>query len=372
MIEVKEITSNRDKKIFVKFPFKLYENNAYWVPPIISQELETFDPKKNPVFQDAEARLFLAYKNGELVGRIAAIINWLEVKKQGLKKMRFGWFDFIDDKAVSSALLDKVFEIGKEHQLEFAEGPVGFSNMDKVGVLFEGFDSKASMMTWYNSPYYVDHYEAYGFKTEKIYQESRFSFQDIKPETFTKARDLIQKRYKVKSLHFKSTKELMPHVDEMFDLFNASYASLSSFVEITDAQKDYFKRKFIKFVNPEYINFVVNQDNKLIAFAVVMPSFSDVIQQIKGQLFPFGFLKLLKARRTSKDAIFYLIGIHPDYQSKGIHTLIFGHYFDVFTKKGIQTCYRTPELEDNTSAIRIWKHFNDEVYKRRKTYKMTL
>jgi GNAT superfamily N-acetyltransferase len=372
MIEVKEISSQRDKKTFIKFPFKLYENNPYWVPPIISQELESFDPKKNPIFKDAQAQLFLAYKNGELVGRVAAIINWLEVKKQGVRKMRFGWFDFIDDKEVSKALLDTVFEIGRKHDLEFAEGPVGFSNLDKVGVLFEGFDSKASMMTWYNDPYYVRHYEEYGFKTEKVYQESKFYFPDAKPDSFIKAKELISKRYKVRSLYFKTTKELMPYVDEMFDLFNESYASLSSFVEITEPQKEYFKRKFIKFINPEYINFIVNDENKLIAFAVVMPSFSDAIQEIKGRLFPFGFLKILKARRTSRDAIFYLIGIHPNYQSKGIHTLIFAYYWEILGRKNIEYCYRTPELVDNTSAIRIWKHFNDTVYKRRKTYKMML
>jgi GNAT superfamily N-acetyltransferase len=372
MIRIKEATNKKDLKAFVKFPFKLYENNPNWVPPIISQELETFNPKKNPIFKDAEAKLFLAYKNGELVGRIAAIINWLEVNKQGVKKMRFGWFDFIDDRDVSSALLNKVFEIGRKHNLEFAEGPIGFSNMDKVGVLFEGFDSKASMMTWYNEAYYVKHYEDYGFKTEKVYQESKFYFPDVKPDSFIKATNLISRRYKVRSLHFSSTKELMPYVDDMFDLFNESYASLSSFVEITEPQKQYFKRKFMKFVNPEYINFVVNEENKLIAFAVVMPSFSDTIQKIKGQLFPFGFLRILKARKTSKDAIFYLIGIHPNYQSKGIHSLIFAHYWEIFNKKGIQYCYRTPELEDNTTAIRIWKHFNDTVYKRRKTYKKNL
>ncbi|WP_115462876.1 GNAT family N-acetyltransferase [Winogradskyella aurantiaca] len=372
MIEVKKVISKKDKLTFIKFPFKIYDNHPYWVPPIISQELETFNEDVNPVFHDAEAQLFLAYKDGEVVGRVAAIINWLEVNNQGVKKMRFGWMDFIDDKAVSKALFDKVFEIAKENNLEFAEGPVGFSNMDKVGVLFEGFDSRASMMTWYNEPYYLDHYESYGFTTEKTYQESKFYFPSTNPESFLKAKDLISKRYKVKSLRFNSTKDIMPHVDDMFDLFNESYARLSSFVEITDLQKEYFKKKFIKFVNPEFINFIVNEQNELIAFAVVMPSFSQTIQDIKGRLFPFGFLKILRARKKSKDAIFYLIGIHPKYQNKGIHALIFNHYYHIFREKGIEWCYRTPELEDNLSSIQIWKHFNSKVYKRRKTYKKML
>ena len=372
MIEVKEITSKKDKRKFITFPFKIYKNNPYWVPPIVSQELETFNEEINPVFQDAEARLFLAYKDGEIVGRVAAIINWLEVRKQNVKKMRFGWMDFINDLDVSQALFNKVIEIGKSHNLEYAEGPVGFSNMDKVGVLFEGFNEKASMMTWYNAEYYIEHYETFGFKTEKIYQESKFNFPDIDPGFFKKAKDVISRRFKVRSLYFKTTKEIMPMVDEMFDLFNESYASLSSFVEITDAQKTYFKRKFIKFVNPEYINFIVNSDDKLVAFAVVMPSFSDAIREINGKLFPFGFLKILKAKRQSKEAIFYLIGVHPDYQNKGIHALIFNHYYEVFSTKGIQWCYRTPELEENTTAIQIWKNFGNIIYKRRKTYKFEL
>jgi GNAT superfamily N-acetyltransferase len=372
MIQLKEVSSKKDKRAFVTFPFKIYSDNPYWVPPIISQELETFNENINPVFQDAEARLFLAYKNGKLAGRVAAIINWLEVNKQQVRKMRFGWMDFIDDKEVSRALFDKVIEIGNAHDLEFAEGPVGFSNMDKVGVLFEGFDEKASMMTWYNAPYYVEHYEDYGFKTEKVYQESKFYFPDVDPAFFKKAKDVISRRFKVKSLYFKTTKEIMPFVDEMFDLFNESYASLSSFVEITDPQKAYFKRKFIKFVNPEYINFIVNEEQKLVAFAVVMPSFSDAIREIKGRLFPLGFLKILKVRKTSKEAIFYLIGVHPDYQNKGIHALIFNHYYEVLNAKDVKWCYRTPELEENTTAIQIWKNFGNIIFKRRKTYKKAI
>ena len=202
-IQVKEISSKKDKLKFIKFPFKIYDNNPYWVPPIISQELETFNTSKNPVFKEAKARLFLAYKNEKIVGRVAAIINRLEVNEQGVRKMRFGWFDFIDDIAVSKALLDTVYSIGQTHKLEYIEGPVGFSNMDKVGVVFEGFEEKSSMMTWYNSEYYIKHYEAYGLSTEKVYQESKFYFPDTKPETFLKATDfsfwLRKSRFVVKN-----------------------------------------------------------------------------------------------------------------------------------------------------------------------------
>ncbi len=369
MIKLKEVQTKKDLKAFVKFPFKLYKDSEYWVPPIISQEIKTFNKKENPVFNDAEARLFLAYKGNEIVGRIAAITNWLEIKDQNLKKMRFGWFDFIDDLEVSKTLLDKVNEIGKDKNLEYIEGPVGFSNLDKVGVMTEGFDSIAPMVTWYNYPYYVKHYEAAGFKIEKSYSESKFPFKNVKPEFFHKAQELIKRRYQLKALNLTKTEEVMPYADKMFDLFNESYASLSSFVAINDIQKEYFKKKFISFINPEYIKFIVDKDDKMIGFAIVMPAFAKALQKINGKLFPFGFRHVMHAKKHSKDVIFYLIGIHPDYQNKGVHAIIFKEYYETFKEKGIETCFRTPELEDNIAIQQIWKHFNPVVYKRRKTFR---
>ncbi|WP_147676245.1 GNAT family N-acetyltransferase [Algibacter pacificus] len=372
MITLKEVKNKKDLKTFVKFPFTLYKDCKYWTPPIISQEMKTFDTNENPVFQDAEAQLFLAYKNNTIVGRIAAITNNLEIKGQNIKKMRFGWFDFIDDLEVSKRLLDKVVEIGKSKNLEYTEGPVGFSNLDKVGVVTEGFDSVTPMVTWYNHPYYVKHYEAAGYEIEKSYIESRFPFANVKPEFFKKAQELIKKRYQLKALKFTKTSEVMPYVDSMFDLFNESYASLSSFVAINDIQKAYFKKKFISFINPEYIKFVVDKDEKLIGFAIVMPVFAPALKKMNGKLFPFGFRHILNAKKNSKDVSFYLIGIHPDYQNKGVHAVIFNEYYETFKEKGIQTCYRTPELEDNYAIQQIWKHFAPEVFRRRKTYKKPL
>ncbi len=369
MITIKEIVTKKELKQFVKFPFSLYKDNPYWVPPIINDELAGFDKSKNPAFENAEARFFLAYKNNIIVGRIVAIINWTEINQQGLKKMRFGWFDVIDDIDVTKTLLDKVYEIGKQHNLEYVEGPVGFSNLDKVGILTDGFDELGSMITWYNHPYYKTHLEQLGYVKEKEYLENKFPFSNIKPEYFRKAQALIKKRYQLRSLNFSSTKQLMPYVDEMFDLFNESYAKLSTFVPISDTQKEYFKKKYIRFINPEYIQFVTDKDENLVAFAIVMPSFSNALQKAKGTLFPFGVFHLLKAKKQSKDVLFYLIGVHPDYQNKGVHAIIFNEYYNVFTKKGIQNCIRTPELEDNTAIHQLWKRFDPKIYKRRRTYR---
>jgi GNAT superfamily N-acetyltransferase len=372
MILIKEAISEKEITAFVKFPFTLYKNHPYWVPPLIKEEVDSFNKDKNPAFQSAEAYFYLAYKDGKIAGRIAAIINWDEVNKQQKKKVRFGWWDVVDDLEVTKALLGKVYELGRKNNLDYVEGPMGFSNLDKVGVLIEGFNEIGSMITWYNYPYYKDHLEQLGYVKEKEYIESQFPFKNVKPEFFYKGQELIKKRYQLKPLVFSKTKDIMPYVDKMFDLFNASYANLSSFVAINDIQKEYFKKKYLPFINPEYILFVEDKEGKLVAFSIVMPSFAKALQKAKGKLFPFGFYHMLQARKNSKEVLFYLIGVAPEYQNKGVHAIIFNEYYNAFTKKGIVNCIRTPELEDNIAIQNLWKHFDPVIDKRRRTYKKQL
>ncbi len=372
MITIKEAITKKEMTDFVKFSFTLYKDNPYWVPPIISEELESFDRTKNPAFQSAEATFYLAYKDGEIVGKVAAIINWDEVNNQKKKKVRFGWFDVIDDIEVTKALLEKVYELGRKNGLEYAEGPIGFSNLDKVGVLTYGFDQISTMITWYNHPYYMDHFEKLGFVKEKEYIESRFPFSNVKMEHFEKANELVKRRYGLKAVNFTKTSEVMPMVDKMFDLFNFTYATLASFVAITDVQREYFKKKYINFINPEYIKFVEDNDGNLIAFSIVMPSFSEALQKANGKLFPFGFLHMLNARKNSKDVVFYLIGVHPEYQNKGVTAIIFNEYYYTFKKRGVETCIRTPELAENHAIHNLWKHFDPIIHKHRCTYRINL
>ncbi|MDY0089497.1 MAG: GTP cyclohydrolase [Flavobacteriaceae bacterium] len=371
-IIIKEANTPKLLKDYVKFPFLLYKNHPYWIPPLISDELETLDKTKNPAFDTAEAYFYLAYQNDKIVGRISAIINWDEVNNQKKRKVRFGWWDVIDDIAVSKALLEKVYELGKKHNLEFAEGPIGFSNLDKVGVLTEGFNRMGNMITWYNFPYYKDHLEQLGFSIEKEYQESRFTFTGINPEQFLRAEKMIKERYGLRAVNFSNTKDIIPYVDKMFDLFNQTYAKLASFVAVTERQREYFKKKYIPFVNPEYIKFVEDKNGKLIAFSIVMPGFSEALKKANGKLFPFGFYHLLKARKHSKEVLFYLIGIEEEYQNKGVTSIIFSEYYKVFTEKGIETCIRTPELEENHAIHNLWKNFNSVVDRRRRTYRKDL
>jgi len=371
-ISIHKVQSKSELKEFVLFPFNLYKNNKFWVPPIIKDEIDNFSPKKNPVFQNADAQFFVAKKNNTIVGRVVAIINWFEVDKQQIKKMRFGWFDVIDDTEVTKVLLKKVKEIGVKHNLEYMEGPVGFNNLDKTGILVEGFDHIGSMITWYNFPYYKDHLERLGFVQEKEYLENKFPFKNVDGAYYKRISSILKKRLKVKPLRFTKTKDILPYVDEMFKVFDKTYSKLSTYVPISEAQIEFFKKKYISFINPEYIIFVADKKDKLVAFAIVMPSFSEALQKAKGKLFPLGLFHLLNAKKNSKDVLFYLIGVDPAYQNKGVTAIIFEEYQKTFKEKNIKNCIRTPELSDNDAIRKLWKDFDPIIIKRRKTYKMDL
>ena len=283
MIQIEEVKNSSDLKKFVKFPFKLYKDSKYWVPPIIREEINIFNSNVNPTLKDANVSLYIAIIDNEIVGRIAAIINSIEVNEQKVKKIRFGWFDVIDDLNVTRKLIDKVIEIGKANNLKYMEGPMGFSNLDKVGVLTYGFDKIGTMITWYNHPYYSSHFKKLNFKVEKQYLEKTFSFQNIDIDYYFRMSKIIQKRYDFKAINFNKTEDVLNNVNEMFDLFNKSYSKLSSFVEINDIQKEYIKNKFLRFINPKFITFVFDKNNNIIGFAIIMPSYAKAVIHGEGQ-----------------------------------------------------------------------------------------
>ncbi len=372
MINIKEITSKGDLTKFVKFPFHLYKDCPYYVPPIIKEELDTMNPKKNPVFKNAEAAFFLAFKDGEIVGRIAAIVNWIEINDQKKSKVRFGWFDAIDDIEVTKALLNTVIDYGKKHQLEFIEGPVGFSNMDKAGLLIEGFEELNTMITWYNYPYYQEHMEALSFEPAATWVEYRIKTPESIKEKVLKFSAIIKERYNLKVLKFKNTKEIIPYVDDMFALLNETYSVLQTFVPIQQYQVNTYKDKYIQYVNPDYITCIADEKGKLIAFAIVMPSFSKALKKMNGKMFPFGFLHLLKAQRTNDTAAFYLIGVDPKFQNKGITALIFKEMNETFLRNGIKIVETNPELEENKAIQALWNGYDHELHKKRRTFKKNI
>jgi len=372
MISIKQITNNKGLKQFVKFPFRLYKNCKYWVPPLIRDEIVTLNATKNPVFKNAEAFYFLAYKDGKIVGRIAVIINHLEIEELKKKKIRFGWIDMIDDIEVTKALLKQVTKIGKAHQLEYTEGPVGFSNMEKAGILTKGFDEMNTMITWYHYPYYAEHFEKLGYKKQATWVEYRLSNPTEITAKVIKFSKLIKKRYSLKVIRFNKKKQILPYVNDMFGLINKTYNTLQTFVPIQQYQIDYYKDKYFSFIHPDYITCITNNDNKLIAFSVVMPSFSKALKKANGRLFPFGWYFLKKALMKNDTAAFYLIGIDPEYQGKGVTAIIFEEMRSIFSKKGIIQTETNPELKENTAVQQLWKDYSPVQHKERSTFTKVL
>ena len=371
MIKVITVKNSKQVKDFVMFPFKLYKECEYWVPPIIKEEIEAMDTGKNPVFKNAEAEFYLAYDEQEnIVGRIAAIVNWVEIKDQKKNKLRFGWYDTIDNIDVSKKLIEKVLEFGKERKLEFIEGPVGFSNMDKAGLLTYGYDELNTMITWYHYPYQKEHLVKLGLKqlAEWVEYKIKIFSEEEAPEKVKKFAEIIAKRYNLKSINFKSTKEIIPYVDKMFELLNITYSPLQTYVTIKQYQIDFYKEKFIKYIHPDFIKCVVDSEGNLIAFLITMPSFSRALKKMNGKLFPFGFLHIFKAQHFNDRVSLYLIGVDPKYQSKGATAILFNDLQQTFNKRGIVEVETNPELVENKAIQAFWKNYESTLHKRRATF----
>tara|TARA_A100001011_G_C14321557_1_gene850973 strand:- start:2601 stop:3734 length:1134 start_codon:yes stop_codon:yes gene_type:complete len=369
-IIIKEAKTKEDYLAFVKFPFALNKGNTYWVPPLIKDEIETIDPELNPVYQNANARFFLAFIDGKIVGRIAAIINWIEIKEIKKSKVRFGWFDVIDDLKVTKLLIDSVIEFGKEHNLKIIEGPVGFSNLDKAGLLIEGFKERNTMITLYNEPYYSKHMKQLGFKIAAKWVEYEIKIDDFdsSPEKVKRFSKLIMERYNLTLLNFKKRREIIPYVDEMFNLLDKTYNRLQTYIPIQDYQIENYKKRFLKFINPDFIKCIVDKEGKLICFSITMPSFTEALKKIDGKLTLFNSYHLIRAMYFNSRASFYLIGVHPDYQNKGITAIIFNEMQKLFNKRNITTVETNPELEENTAIQKLWKNYEHRLHKRRATF----
>lgn len=369
-VTIKVVQNSKDFETFVRFPFSLYQNNPYWVPPLIKEEIETLDPKVNPVYQNADARFFLAYKGETLVGRIAAMVNWIEVNQVGKNKVRFGWYDTVDELAVSKILLEQVVAFAKEHKLTRVEGPMGFSNLDKAGLLIEGFEEQNTMITLYNAPYYQEHLKALGYSMNAKWVEYEIKIDDFEesPEKVKRFSKLVMDRYQLKLLQFKSKNDILPYVDEMFDLLGKTYNELQTYVPIQNYQIEHYKKRYIKFIHPDFIKCIVDRKGQLIAFSITMPSFTKALKKINGTINLFNFFYLIYALRKNNRASFYLIGIHPDYQNKGITAIIFNEMQKLFNKRNIRIVETNPELEENTAIQKLWKNYEHRLHKKRATF----
>lgn len=371
MVEIKEISSKSDIKKFIQFANDLYKDCPYYCPPLLFDELNTFDDKKNPALDVCSKQLFMAYRNGKPVGRIAALINRAANERWQVKRVRFGWMDFIDDEEVSRALLDAVAEWGRKQGMTEMNGPLGFTDFDHEGLLIEGYEYLAPMASLYNYPYYVKHMEHYGLQKEADWIEFRVTPPAEIPERLQRLANIVQQRSHVHVDKVKNTKELSEKYGiEYMDVIDAAYQKLYNFQPMTKRQKEYYRDMYFPIINFDFVTIIVNDNNEIVGVGVGMPDISNALRKCGGKLFPFGWYHLLKALRAKKMEVFdlLLIAVRPDYQDHGINVLFFTDQIPYMNKYGIKYAETTSILETNTKNQANWTQFEHKQHKRRRAY----
>lgn len=367
-ILIKTVSTRKDLKTFVRFANNLYKGNKYYVPSMPFDDLNTLDKSKNGAFDFCEAEYYLAYKNGILVGRVAAIINHKANESWKVNQVRFGWIDFIDDIEVSSALLDAVISFGKARGMTQIVGPLGFTDFDPEGMLVEGFDRLSTMALIYNHPYYPEHLKKLGYYKETGWLEYRITIPDHVPERHQHLCDMIVERYKLKVR--KLTRRQIRKEDygrKLFKLINETYCVLYGYSLLSDKQIDQYVDLYLSLVDARMLTFIEDADGELIAAGITIPSLSEALQKCRGEIFPFGWWHLLKAMFLKKpDTLdMLLIGVRPDYQNKGVPTLLFSDLIRTYNKMGFKFAETNANLETNHSVQALWEPFEKEQHKKR-------
>jgi hypothetical protein len=375
-ITVKEVLNKKDQKTFAKVPFPLYKGNPFWVPQLIHDDMEIFNKEKNPAFENADSRQFLAYKDGRAVGRIAAIHSRIANHKYGTKNLRFGWFDAPDDPEVAAALFGAVEGWARELGMETVTGPHGFCDLDPQGMLVEGYDQEPTIAGYYNFPYYRELVENLGYAKDIDYVEFRCAVPDDMsafPEKLLRLAERIQERGGFKLLHFDNKKEIMARVEEVFVVIDEAFEEIYGAVPLTHKQVRYFIKKYFGFVDKDLVQLVVNDKNELIAFMLAMPSLTQAFQKANGRLFPFGLFHILRALKKKHDVLdFYLAGILKKYRGQGIDLLMVVQMARGAVGKGFKFTESNQELETNTKIQAQWKYFNPVQHKRKRIFKKVL
>lgn len=373
-IEIRKIDTKGGLKKFVKWGIDLYKGNECFVPPLVMDDVNTLDPHNNPAFDFCESIYFMAYDDGKPVGRIAGIINNVVNEKTGKKTLRFGWVDFIDDPRVSEALFRAVEVWGRSKGMEEIVGPLGFSDMDPEGMLVEGFDQEGTMATIYNYPYYPKHLEAMGFEKEADWIEFRMTIPDGIPERYQRISDIIKRKYELSTPKYTSAKKLVKdYGQEIFQLINEAYSELYGYSPLTPRQINRYISMYIPVLRLDNISLIVDKDKKLIGVGIAMPSMSKALIKCRGRMFPFGWIHLLKALRGQNDVVdLLLVAVKPEYQSKGVNSLLFTDLIPCFIKNGYKFAESNPELELNQKVQSQWGYFEARQHKRRRAYRKPL
>ena len=367
-IQVMPVSSKQEMKTFVRFGNKFYEGNKYYVPSMPMDDLATFNKEHNGAFAFSEAELFIAYKDGKIVGRVAAIINNKANEAWGVKQVRFGWIDFIDDMEVSGALLDAVAEFGRKRGMTQIVGPLGFTDFDPEGMLVEGFDRISTMALIYNHPYYPEHMKKHGFTKETGWIENRITIPEVLPEKFNRIANLVQEKYNLVVRKF-TTKQIRKqgYGRKFFELINKTYCHLYGFSLLSDKQIDDFVNVYLSLVDSRMLTFIEDQEGNLVAAGISMPSLAEALQKCRGELFPFGWWHLLKAMfvKRSDTVELLLIGVLPEWQAKGVVSLVFRDLVATYNKLGFKYAETNAMLEDNFKIQAIFSSFEREVHKKR-------
>ncbi len=367
-LKIKEVSSKKELRDFIKFPDKLYSGSKYYVPPLHIAEINTFSHEKNPAFEFCKAKYWLVYRNGKVVGRVAGVINYKYNKKHKIKYARFGWLDFIEDKEVLELLLNRVEKWATECNMEYLHGPLGFTSFDPSGVLVEGFDEMPATFAHYNYSYYPDLIEKYGYEKDTDWIEYNLKVPENVPEKVSKGAELISKRYKLHAAKGKNIKDLLRYFDELFEILNVTYKDLYGFTEITSKQAVNLKKQFQSLLNPDYVSLVLNEKDELVGFGISMPSLSKALIKSKGKLFPFGYLRIMHALRKNDTVDLLLIAIKPEYQNKGLIAIIFNKIMQTVIKNNITNVETTRELEDNKKVQHLWNDYESRQHKRTRCY----
>ncbi len=367
-IIIKEVKGKKALKGFIRFPDMLYKDNPYYVPALHRGQLATLSKDKNPAFEVCDARYWMAYKNGQPAGRIAGIVNHRYNEDRGRKYMRFGWLDFIEDKKVLAALLGKVEQWGRELGLQSIHGPLGFSSFDASGVLVEGFEEMPTSFGRYNYPYYDAMIREAGYIKDIDWVEYTIEVPPIMPDKIAQFASLVSKRYGVRNAVLGKSDDLELYGRQVFGLINEVYSDLYAYSRLTDKQIEGLMKEFLGMVHPDYVSVILNEQDELVAFGLVMPSLSRALQKARGCLYPFGFWHVLKALKHNDTVDMLLIGVRPDYQGKGIHALIFEKIVGTFYKRGIRRVETTRELENNNKVQQLWVGYEPRQHKRARCY----
>ncbi len=365
-VQIQEVVTKKELNKFIQFPNRLYKGNPYYIPALNMDERKTFSTK-NPSREYCNLRLWLAYKDNKIVGRIAGIINTRANELFKQKKVRFGWFDTINDIEVCRALVNTVEQWGLENNLTEIHGPLGFTDMDKECLLVKGFDVLSSTSNWYNYEYYIELLEKTGFKSECEWIQYEIPASQPVPDKIERINELIKEKYKLKVPEFKSLKkEIMPYARKFFHALNASFEGLYGFVPLTEKEIDWYLKQYFPFLKPQFISLIIDEMDEIAGFGVSLPSLSRAYQKAKGRLFPFGWYHLLRALHKYDYIDLYMNGVRPEWQHKGIHSLYYAQMNKAYIKYNVQKALTNPQIDGN-EAVKIWEKYEGykEVIRRR-------